>query len=127
MEDSISIKEFMRAIRKLPSDEPRDNPGVWYRTQKEHWLGWLSQYHTPGAYGRQVDRTRDARYAYNHIVNPYMLLWLIDAAGIPRDLVESARSAMEGHATLQGQSAAIRRCVPWSEVEAALWGKRRSR
>ncbi|MBR0405923.1 MAG: hypothetical protein IJI68_12125, partial [Eggerthellaceae bacterium] len=22
--------------------------GVWYRSQKEHWLGWLSEYDGPG-------------------------------------------------------------------------------
>jgi hypothetical protein len=48
---SISIEQFVAAIEKLPEDEPRDRDGVWYRTQKEHWLGWLSQYHGPGAYG----------------------------------------------------------------------------
>ena len=23
--------------------------GVWYKSQKEHWLGWLSEYDGPGA------------------------------------------------------------------------------
>ena len=66
---SISIEQFVAAIEKLPEDEPRDRDGVWYRSQKEHWLGWLSQYHGPGAYGRRGGDL-DAKYAYNHIVNP---------------------------------------------------------
>ncbi len=44
MEDPISIAEFIRAIQRLPSDEPRVDPNVWYRIQKEHWLGWLGEY-----------------------------------------------------------------------------------
>ncbi|CAN5248304.1 hypothetical protein BH20GEM2_BH20GEM2_02970 [soil metagenome] len=39
MANEISIEQFIEAIRKLPEDEPNDNPRVWYRTQKEHWLG----------------------------------------------------------------------------------------
>ena len=56
---SISIEQFILAIERLPEDAPRDRDGVWYRTQKEHWLGWLSQYEGPGAYGR-TGPARDA-------------------------------------------------------------------
>lgn len=45
-------------------------PGVWYRTQKEHWLGWLRDYDCPGAYGRKVTGGRDSHFVYNHVVNP---------------------------------------------------------
>jgi hypothetical protein len=72
--DSISIEIFRRAIQGRPSDEPRDDPTHWYRTQKEHWIGWLGEYHTWGAYGRQPDSKRASRIAYNHIVEPLMLL-----------------------------------------------------
>jgi hypothetical protein len=66
MEERISIAEFISAIERLPTDEPR----VWYTTEKQHWLGWLSQYNTAGAYGRVPGQNHDARYAYNHVVNP---------------------------------------------------------
>jgi hypothetical protein len=42
---------------------------VWYRTQKEHWLGWLSQYLGREHTGRKGGDL-DAKYAINHIVNP---------------------------------------------------------
>lgn len=29
---------------------------VWYTSQKEHWLGWLSEYDGPGAYDRKTHR-----------------------------------------------------------------------
>jgi hypothetical protein len=38
--------------------------GAWYRSQKEHWLGWLAEYDGPGAYGRSAKTPRDAQYAY---------------------------------------------------------------
>ena len=78
----MTIKQFILVIRGLPSDGPHIDPSKWYATQKEHWLGWLSEYHSPGAYGRKSHSRRDARYAYNHIVEAKMLLWLVQAAGV---------------------------------------------
>ena len=63
-----------RAISKLPEDERTNSPKVWYRSQLEHWLGWLEKYDSPGAYGRKVTSGRDARFVYNHVVEPKMLL-----------------------------------------------------
>jgi hypothetical protein len=117
----VSIQQFIRAIERLPSDPPADYPGKWYKTQKEHWLGWLREYHGPGAYGRQTGKKRDARYAYNHIVEPLMLLWLIEAAGVDPDTVAAAKQATEGLATKQQKSAAVRRLVPWEMLAQALW------
>ncbi len=121
MRDTISIQKFRAAIQSLASDKPSNNPAVWYRTQKEHWLGWLKEYNGPGAYGRQTGRRRDARYAYNHIVNPQMLMWLIEASKVPKELVAAARQAAADGATMMQQSGAIRRHVPWEVVQLTLW------
>ncbi len=123
MEETITIAEFIRVIRDLPSDEPRVQPGIWYTTQKQHWLGWLGEYDGPGAYGRIAGKQRDARFAYNHVVCPEMLLWLIEAAGVRHDLVQVARSASETGTTLMQKAGAIRRQVPWAAVYDALWGR----
>src|SRR5687768_1490863 len=66
----VGIRHFASAIRKLPTDKPVVTPGKWYLTQKEHWLGWLSGYDGPGAYGRKGGPHQDAMFAYNHIVEP---------------------------------------------------------
>ena len=124
MTKEISIKQFIEAIEKLPSDKPHNDPGKWYKTQREHWLGWLSHYHGPVAYGRQVGKERDAKFAYNHIVEYKMLLWLISAAGVKKDLVESAQASCNRASTMQQKSAAIRKHVPWEEVVIALWGSK---
>jgi hypothetical protein len=55
--------------------------GVWYRSQKEHWLGWLSEYDGPGYYGRK-NPDRSAEFVYNHINCAPMVLWLGEASGI---------------------------------------------
>ena len=80
-----SVPELRRAILRLSADKPVKRPGVWYLTQKEHWLGWLKYYNTAGAYGRTPGMNRDARYAYNHAVNPGLLEWLVRAAGVVRN------------------------------------------
>ena len=117
----ISIPELRRAIARLPADAPVKQPGVWYLTQKEHWLGWLKYYNTEGAYGRRPGLNRDARYAYNHIVEPKMLLWLLPAVGVSPVRVRAARSSAAREKTMMAQSAAIRRVVPWEVVAEALW------
>jgi hypothetical protein len=117
---SRSIEQFIAAIERLPEDEPRERDGIWYRTQKEHWLGWLSQYQGPGAYGRKGG-DRDAKYAYNHIVNPYMLLWIIEAAGVKDELVKAAQQAGAAGSTLMQKAGAVRKQAPWDELAKALW------
>jgi hypothetical protein len=128
MDRPFTIRRLIRVIEELPSDKPKSNPRVWYKTQKEHWLGWLRGYHGPGGYGRVPGQPRrDAKFAYNHIVNPQMLLWLIAAAGVSPKLVTNARrSASRPHALIQ-QAAAVRRHVPWEILMTALQKKERPR
>ncbi len=121
MTKTKTIVQFIHAIRFLPSDVQVDDSEVWYKTQKEHWLEWLKGYQGPGGYGRKVDKERDARFAYNHVVDPEMLLWLISAAGSKPNLVNSAHRAAAHGKTLQQKSAAVRRLVPWEELVETLW------
>lgn len=87
--------EFRALIERLPEKAPlaelfneRDNlqgvGRVWYRNQKEHWLGWLAEYNGPGAYGRK-NSNRDAKFIYNHFQCSPGLLWLAEASGVDRD------------------------------------------
>lgn len=118
-----SIEWFIQAIRRLPSDEPVANrqPGYNnYRTQKNHWLGWLDPNSSTGTYPRRCAPGRDARYVYNHIIEPKLLFWLISASGIEPELVKAATQAAEAASSLASKSAAIRKQVPWPKVAAAL-------
>ncbi|MEZ5818913.1 MAG: hypothetical protein R3D44_17705 [Hyphomicrobiaceae bacterium] len=55
---------------------------IWYRHQKEHWLGWLREYNGPGYYGRKNWKV-SAETVYKRINNPAMVLWLGEAVGVP--------------------------------------------
>ena len=122
MEKEISITQFIEAIHRLPSDEPREDPQVWYRAQKEHWLGWLGEYNGPGAYGRK-NWNRDARFAYNHVVCPGLLLYLIRAIPLPSEVVQAAEQANQQGLTLSARAGAIRKVAPWPMIYQALWGE----
>lgn len=127
-------KEQLRArIARLPGHAPRSDrfekalairkdrrEDPWYGSQKEHWLGWLKDYRGPGYYGR---KTWDvvAEGVYNRVVNPAMLVWLADAAGVPApDVTRAAKAALDGGSTMMQQSGSIRRVVPWRMIEERL-------
>jgi hypothetical protein len=96
------------------------NSRVWYTSQKEHWLGWLSEYRGSGYYGREHSH-RSAEFVYNHIVCPPMVLWLAEASGIPKvKVAEAQRTALSAKPHLPAQSAAIRKIIPWRMIEVRL-------
>lgn len=119
MERSLEIAELLIAISRLPEDRRRRRE-VWYESQKEHWVGWLFHYNSPGAYGRKVISGRDAKFVYNHIVCPGLLTYLADAAGVSRSLVRQAKRVAASGGTEMGQVGAIRRIIPWQLVQNAL-------
>ena len=88
--------------------------GIWYTSQKEHWLGWLSEYDGPGAYDRKTWPGRSAKYVYNHIQSPSMLLWLAEAIGISKTKLQLARrSALSGPHNKASHCAKVRKIIPW--------------
>jgi len=122
LEKSIPIAQFIQAIKKLPFDEPFIEPKKRYTTQKQHWLGWLKDYDGPGYYGRLSNKKRDAKFAYNHIVEPKMLDWIIEASGTKPELAGSVRSIMATTGSMQQKSSAIRKLVPWADLASKLFG-----
>ena len=118
-----TVEWLIRAIDALPSDDPvpLKTPGYnKYRTQKAHWLGWLNPAAGTGTYPRSSGNDRGARNVYNRIVEPKMLLWLIAAAGVRKELADAAQAAAAINAPMPTKAAAIRKHVPWPEIEAAL-------
>ena len=93
---------------------------VWYSSQKEHLLGWLSEYDGPGYYGRS-NWSRSAEFVYNHFQCAPGLLWLAEAAGVPRFALMKAQTAvLNAPHNTAAQAGALRRVLPWPVVEALL-------
>lgn len=107
---------FSAAVKKREGVKQRESKTPWYATQKEHWLGWLGEIDGPGFYGRKTS-PKTAAAVYAKIVNPQMLLWLVEASGI--DTAAAVTAALE-KTTMSGMAGAIRRAVPWPAVEVAL-------
>jgi deoxyribodipyrimidine photolyase-like uncharacterized protein len=125
IEKEVSVSMFIKAIKPLASDSPVENARVWYRTQKEHWLGWLNEYEGPGAYGRKTGIRRDAKSVYNHVVCPELLMYLIRAIPLHPELVKAAEKAYLTGSSKMEKSGAIRKVVAWKEIYKALWGAER--
>jgi hypothetical protein len=131
----MTPKLLSRKIKKLKAKPPIttgyeralafrgvwNNGGVWYTSQKEHWLGWLSEYDGPGAYSRKKWKGRSAEFVYNHIGCPPMVLWLAEAAGVSKATVQAAkRAALSARRSRATHCAVIRKCIPWSVIEEKL-------
>ena len=120
-----SVEKLINVIKKLPVDKevPSGTQGYSrYHSQKAHWLGWLSK--KPGAkYYRQDAPNRGAKFVYNHIMEPKMLLWLITASGIDNKLIANAQKDSDNARTMASSCAAIRKVVPWEDLELVLTRK----
>jgi hypothetical protein len=106
----VSVEEFIEALRKLPTDEVRDG-----------WIGWLNDYNNPGPYNRRPNQNHSARFAYNQMTYPAMLIWLIEAADVEKRLVKKAKAESGKFDNMKTQCGKIRECVPWEVLERALW------
>ena len=117
-----SAEWLAELIERLPADKevPSGTQGYSrYHTQKAHWLGWLTK--KPGAkYFRQDAPNRGAKFVYNHIMEPKMLLWLISASGLQIELVEKAKEASLNKKSMASSCAAIRKALPWQLLEVHL-------
>jgi len=119
---SYSVEKLINVIKKLPADKevPSGTQGYSrYHSQKAHWLGWLSK--KPGAkYYRQDAPNRGAKFVYNHIMEPKMLLWLITASGIDNKLIANAQKDSDNARTMASSCAAIRKVVSWEDLEKII-------
>jgi hypothetical protein len=126
----MSPSQLRRRIRKLPALPPvtaqleaalakrgtPDNSVERYSSQREHWLCWLGA----GYYGRE-NWNRTAEFVYNHINCPPMALWLGEASGVEKAAVVKAKNAaLRAKPSFPSQSAAIRKVIPWTAIEANL-------
>ena len=123
--NSYSVEKLINVIKKLPADKevPSGTQGYSrYHSQKAHWLGWLSK--KPGAkYYRQDAPNRGAKFVYNHIMEPKMLLWLITASGVDNKLIANAQKDSDNARTMASSCAAIRKVVSWEDLELIISNK----
>ncbi|WP_299850385.1 hypothetical protein [uncultured Roseovarius sp.] len=125
----MDAKALLKIVKGLNPDVPlhkqleRDlkiGPGygrAWYRSQKEHWVRWLSEYDTPGPYGRRPRARTPAETVYNRLMCPPMVFWLAEAVGVQETPLQEARFAAISTTKHQAsQAGVIRSRLPWGLV-----------
>ena len=129
----MNAKEMRAVIEKLPkhgeySQKLEAHPLLainrepWYKSQKEHWLGWLGDYDGPGFYQRKTHAGRDAKYIYNHIMCSPMLLYLPEALGGSTELIRNAYDAVikANDPKMAKQCAIVRSIISYELLEPKL-------
>ena len=129
MSEEITSRQMVRVFRRLPEFTPvqeRLDPqrgtsperGTWYRSQKEHMVGWFTGQSTrgAGAYTRATPNT-SAKTAYNRLQCPPAIVWIAEALGADEATVEQAIAAQLAEKDHRRQSAAVRRVLSWPLVE----------
>lgn len=130
---SISPQELRRLLLTFPNRQPLTAEAIKVKTsgwtdEQAHLDGWLAEYDGPGYYNR-AGRNHDARFFYNHFQDGYGLMWLAEAVGVERSVLEAGARAMyeKREARPASGAAAFRKVCPWPLVEArvkALLGSR---
>ena len=123
---SYTVENLIKFIETLPSDKEVEigTQGYnLYKSQKSHWLGWLDSKSKSGTYQRKDAPNRGAKFVYNHIMEPKMLLWLISASGIDMKLLTQAEENAANAKTMASSCAAIRKVVSWEALELVISNK----
>ena len=89
-----------------------------YKNQKEHWIGWLEDYPTGGAYNRK-ESNRDSEYIYNHIQNISMLFWLCEAIGLSDSLLDKVAKNIIS-VQPRKRCGVLRATISWEVVKQGL-------
>ena len=99
--------------------------GKWYRSQRDHWLGWLV---VQECRARSMDLAPDAvpaRGVWQRLNCSPMMFWLADAAGAAPEALYLARASALAASAINPKDGAphgtmMRRVLPWEIVETAL-------
>lgn len=122
----VVIPEFVHYLKKLEAKPPvsaKHEPewqehGVWYSSQKEHVMGWMTAQMT---HGGETSYHRDnlnisARTSYNHWNNPGMALWLLEALGEDPDAVRAADEEAYNEQNKRKRSGIVRAHFPFDRA-----------
>ncbi|GAA5501589.1 hypothetical protein Dxin01_01325 [Deinococcus xinjiangensis] len=122
----MNPQQLRLLILSLPKHQPitaeaiKDKIGGW-SDEQAHLEGWLSDYDGSGFYNR-AGHGHDVKHFYQRFQDGYGLLWLAEALGVNRSIVERGAAAIrEKHDQRPGTiAAAFRKVCPWSLIEERL-------
>ena len=120
-------RDMARMFRRLPEFPPitaefdhaeYGTPRApWYRSQREHMVGWFRAQSTTGAgqYTRRMPNV-SAKRTYQRLQNAWSLLWINEALGVDIVLVRAAAEASEQETDHRRRCAVVRKMLPWENL-----------
>lgn len=136
-EPHTSVETLIRFIANCPEQLPRTERlqarieigvgfhGKWYRSQREHWLGWLAAKRIEAELKGEDPASLKARAVWQRLKCMPMMFWLAEAVGLNSTLLDQVEEAASTAAEENGKDCAmhgkvIRGYLPWAEMESAI-------
>jgi hypothetical protein len=124
---TYTIAQFIAAVDGLQQPTPQADElplPAGHDSFKSQWLGWLREYLLPGYYDRK-NAVDDAEWAYQHLNNGRMIVWLNEAAGENSRIIHAAIVAMHDREPPQTEAKYARRVLPWQYTAELLFRPKR--
>jgi hypothetical protein len=99
--------------------------GKWYRSQREHWLGWVEFQDRKALEAGQSPNALLAKAVWNRLKCSPMMFWLAECSGVSADLLSKAETEAAQAAVLNPKDGnphgrMIRSVLPWPVLESAI-------
>lgn len=130
----ISIHRLRHFIAGFPASPPRTKAleqsikigtgfhNEWYRSQQEHWLGWLA---LKTIESENKGKLRTSSQIWSTLKCSPMMFWMSEVVGTDPGVLselEQITISISGQHPQDGNphGVAFRKLLPWSRIEAAL-------
>lgn len=126
--NDLAVDKFAAILEYLdPMPEITKALDKWgvkhYPNQKAHMILWfLSQEGTGGKGYTRNKGNSSSMEAYNRLLNPGALIWMVDALGEdPAVIRQAADAATEAEkVNYRGRCAAFREVIPWARIDELI-------
>ena len=127
------VASFAETTRRTSALEARIRIGAgfhdkWYRSQREHWLGWLVAKDCEARCNRIDPVHIPAERRWKWLMCSPAMIWLSDCAGVHNDVLDLAERAAERAALINDHDGYphgkfVREVLPWPTLEFGLLSK----
>ena len=126
------VAAFQDYLPRTDALEKRIKIGVgyhdkWYRSQREHWLGWIVAHEFKTQKRGETPDSVPAEKLWSRLHCIPMIFWLAEAAGLDQSVLEAAELAAVVATEPDDQKmdcpehgGAMRAVLRWADVEKAL-------
>lgn len=133
----ISITELKSYMAAYPEQPPRTTAleqririgtgfhDKWYRSQREHMLGWMVVQECQARMKGKDPMTVDAKGMWGRLKCSPAMFWLAESAGVHNDILEQAEKQAEAAARLNPMDGdphgrMMRQILPWDVIREAI-------